>query len=72
MKELIKGLIICVFMLNMAHVIEKGNEKERIKDDKRYAARRARMLEINRELAKADVERALRVEETERPVLAGY
>jgi hypothetical protein len=75
MMQLFRGIVICVFMLNMVYVAGKQDEKRSIKEDMAYKARRARMMEVNKQLAIYQVEMELRKDETveaEKPVLAGY
>lgn len=72
MKELIRGIVVCVFMLNMVHVMSKEDEKKMAQVEREYKLRKARMMGVNKQLAIYEVERQLREKETNEPVLAGY
>jgi bifunctional ADP-heptose synthase (sugar kinase/adenylyltransferase) len=72
MKELIRGVLVCVFMLNIVYVHEQQSKKDMVKIENEYAARRARMYEVNKELIRMQIEHETNKEEEQEPVLAGY
>lgn len=72
MKDLIKGMLVCIFMMNMVYVMDQQNKKKSIAYDQQVNERMARMKAVNREMSMMLVEHEINKQEVSEPVIAGY
>lgn len=72
MKELIKALLVCVFMVNMVYVCEQSRKTEAAKYESKVMARYAKNRAARRAFYKAAMEHEINKHDVLEPVLASY
>ena len=72
MKDLIRGLMIVVFMLNMVYVHEQNSKAKAVKTEAVMNARYAKNKATRRALYKAMLERDINKADEVQPVVANY